>query len=184
MIGMITGSIQSYVSQNMSQHDISKKLYSRPEKKLFDQNQRSDIPQWLEQMKEQSERSADTSRIASISAKLDQGDDLTEEELSYLRKNSPELHSKAIAARYHKLCLKKKLLSCRNKEDVRRVGLAAATLTVSQIRGTKDSSGQGSVNTWIAAAVNKEYNSFFSTREYAKLPTEDEKDKHHFDKKA
>ena len=186
MINMLSGNITDHVKTNNMMQKVTDNLYNAKDQQntLFSKKDTKDIPSWLEKMKEESEQAEDKIVLARITSKLDSGDDLTEKEMEYLRKNNPELYNKANAVKQHKLFMKRRLLQCRDREEVKSIGMSNAMSALSGCK-TAGSSGSGpSVDQWAFAAANKEYKSFLSSKEYSKLPEKERNDKKHLDTKA
>lgn len=186
MIDLLSGSIANHVKTNSMMQKAAANLYSGKDKQNepFVKKDTQDIPSWLERMKEESEQAEDKAVLARITSKLDSGDDLTEKELEYLRKNNPELYNKANAVKQHKLFMKRRLSQCRDREEVKSIGMSNAMSALSGCK-TEGPSGSGpSVDQWAFAAANKEYQSFLSSKEYSKLPEKEHNNKNHLDTKA
>lgn len=186
MINMLSGNITDHVKTNNMMQKVTDNLYNAKDQQntLSSKKDTKDIPSWLEKMKEESEQAEDKIVIARITSKLDSGDDLTEKELEYLRKNNPELYNKANAVKQHKLFMKRRLLQCRDREEVKSIGMSNAMSALSGCK-TAGSSGSGpSVDQWAFAAANKEYKSFLSSKEYSKLPNKENNEKKRLNTKA
>lgn len=187
MINMLSGSIADFVKTSSMMKKASDNLYNTKDKKNspFAKKDTQDVPSWLERMKEESEQAEDKAVLARITSKLDNGDDLTEKELEYLRRNNPEMYHKANALKQHKLFMKRRLMQCRDRDEVKSIGMSNAMSALSSCRasGSSGSSGAG-FDKWVYAAANKEYKNFISSKEYAKLPEKERDEKKHLDTKA
>lgn len=187
MINMLSGSITDYIKTNSMIKKASDNMFNVKEQKndLFAKKDTQDIPSWLEKMKEESEAAEDKAVLARITSKLDNGDDLTEKEMEYLRRNNPELYNKANAVKQHKLYMKRRLLQCRDRDEVKSVGMSNAMSALSGCKasGTSGSSGTG-FDQWAYAAANKEYQKFLTSKEFGKLPDRADDKKKRFDTKV
>lgn len=187
MINMLSGNITDHVKTNNMMQKVTDNLYNAKDQQntLFSKKDTKDIPSWLEKMKEESEQAEDKIVLARITSKLDSGDDLTEKEMEYLRKNNPEMYNKANAAKHHKLFMKRRLMQCRDRDEVKNVGMSNAMSALSGCKasGTSASSGAG-FDQWAFAAADREYKSFLSSKEYAKLPDKENNEKKRLNTKA
>ncbi len=187
MINMLSGRITDFVRTNSMMKKASDNLYNAKdqENSPFAKKDTQDVPSWLERMKEESEQAEDKAVLARITSKLDNGDDLTEKELEYLRRNNPDMYHKANALKQHKLFMKRRLMQCRDRDEVKSIGMSNAMAALSGCKGSNssDSSGTG-FDKWVFAAANKEYRNFISSKEYKKLPEKESDKKKHLDTKA
>ncbi len=185
MINMLSGSIADHVKTNSMMQKVTDNLYNTKDKQKapFAKKDTQDIPAWLERMQEESEQAEDKITLARITSKLDSGDDLTEKEMEYLRKNNPDMYNKAHAAKQHKLFMKRRLLLCRDRDEVKSIGMSNAMSALSSCKAS-DSSGSVGFDKWAFAAADREYKSFISGKEYAKLPEKETNEKKHLDTKA
>ncbi len=163
---MITGSVSNYVKANADCKGVADKFgASEKNGASFSQKRGDDIPSWLQQMKQQEKSSRDTLKLSRITSKLDSGSDLTEKELSYLRRTNPMLYNRASAAKQEKNLMKYRLSRCKSRAEVKSLGLQNAVQAASGARACGSSDG----GAWSFAAANREYSKFFSSKEYAKL---------------
>lgn len=172
MINKLSGSVAGQVRTDTMIKKANSNIYdiSKPKNDLFSKDKAQDVPSWLERMKEEAEKKEDEITLARITSKLDNGDDLSEKEMEYLRRNNPELYNKANAVKQHKQFMKRRLKQCRDRDEVKSVGMSNAMSALSCCRASGSSESGGGVDQWAFAAANREYQDFLGSEEYGRLP--------------
>lgn len=120
--------------------------------------------------------------MSSISAKMESGAELTDEELAYLRENNPQLYQEAVKIKMERQAYEKELEKCRTKEDVERVKtnkmnqMLSYAKAVSSNPNIPESAKLGELKKIMShtMAICNEHLKFVKTPRYAKLPTEEE----------
>lgn len=75
----------------------------------------------LKKYQEDMDRMRESRRMSSIDTKLSAGAALSEEELAYLKENSPELYRQALEVRREKESYERQLKACRTKEEAEKL---------------------------------------------------------------
>ncbi|MCI8756542.1 MAG: hypothetical protein HFG18_08145 [Oscillospiraceae bacterium] len=120
--------------------------------------------------------------MSSISAKMESGAELTDEELAYLRENNPQMYQEAMKIKMERQAYEKELEKCRTKEDVERVKtnkmnqMLSYAKAVSSNPNIPEGAKLGELKKIMShtMALCNEHLKFIKTPRYAKLPTEDE----------
>lgn len=111
----MTGTIQSMIkTQQLQMKWQMRKADPKMEKGTKEERQ-------IARFYEDAERMRESNVISTIDGKLQAGQKITDEELEYLRVNSPDLYKKAVEAAMEREQYKKALEKCRTKEDVERL---------------------------------------------------------------
>lgn len=78
--------------------------------------------------------SGDKKRLADIYSKVQNGSELTNEEMEFLRKNNPDLYSKLRNQKIEDEAFKKRLENCKSKEDVQKAKLDKMNQALSKMK--------------------------------------------------
>ncbi len=146
---------------------------------LAAQQERANAGEPFGQAAELKQLSADGKR-ASIKAKLQGGNELTDEELEYLRKTDPDLYQKAIEIKAEREQYRKDLERCRTREAVELLFARKQQIFLSEIRSVKRCIGISKEKTQelmeqISArrvGIWKEHVTFKESVTYKSLPRE------------
>lgn len=122
--------------------------------------------QEMQNIREQMAGIRKSNAIASITSKLDTGQDLTEDEMAHLRTHNPQLYQKALEIREEREAYKKSLRRCRTKEDAARLNTSKLQSFVAQTKGDAAQAHRRMM------AVTDEHSAFVRSRRYQLLPTE------------
>ena len=117
--------------------------------------------------------------MSSISAKMESGAELTDEELAYLRENNPQMYQEAMKIKMERQAYEKELEKCRTKEDVERVKtnkmnqMLSYAKAVSSNPNIPEGAKLGELKKIMShtMALCNEHLKFIKTPRYAKLPT-------------
>lgn len=131
-------------------------------------------------MQKQAESTRKANAILNIDGKLKAGEELTDDELEYLRANSPELYKKAMEIKREREEYKRELAKCKTKEDVERLNMQkmqSFISEVSSIRGNANIPKGKKVELLDqilrrAMGILSEHRTFIKSKEYAELPRE------------
>lgn len=135
----------------------------------------------IQNIQKEMEQVRKSNLISSLDTKLRSGAKLTDEELKYLKANSPELYKQAIEIKREREEYKRALKSCRTKEDVARLNeskLQRFTAEIKAIRSSSLPKGKKEelmlqIERRVAGILN-EHTQFLATQEYGELPTDKE----------
>lgn len=136
----------------------------------------------IEQFKRQMVDTRKGNAIAALDGKLKAGGLLTDDELEYLRTNSPELYQKAIEIRREREQYKKELENCKTKDDVEKLNAGKMQRFLSAVHNINGNPNITSGKkrelleqiTRRLMGVLSEHSAFTKSKEYADLPREAE----------
>ncbi|NLC78634.1 MAG: hypothetical protein GX683_02760, partial [Ruminococcaceae bacterium] len=93
-------------------------------KKKAESENKTERQRLIDSLQKQIEDQKKNNSLSAIDTKLRSGKVLTADELSYLKKNNPELYQKAVEAKREREQYKNELKSCKTKDDVQRLRAA------------------------------------------------------------
>ena len=136
----------------------------------------------LQDFREQAEQMRKSQKHANIDAKLAAGEELTPEEIEYLRQNNPQALKDYEDTQRERENYKRALRNCRTKEEVERLKYTKMGQFMAE---AKKISSNACIPTGKkvallkrilqqATAVEDEHKEFLKTSRYASLPTEEE----------
>lgn len=136
----------------------------------------------IAQLKKEAEDARKSSILSSIDAKLKAGALLTDDELQYLRENSPELYQEAMDIKREREQYKKQLKACRTKEDVQKLNMTKLQSFVSEMRAVCSNPSipkgekikQANKILRRVMGIQNEHLQFTKTQEYQQMPSEQE----------
>ena len=137
------------------------------------------IPQPLGQASELAQLSEDGKRL-SITAKLQGGIELTDEELEYLRRTDPDLYQKATQIKTEREQYRRDLKRCKTREEVEALFARKQQIFLSDIKSVKQCVGISKEKTKELmeqigarmAGIWKEHTAFKESAAYQVLPGE------------
>ena len=137
------------------------------------------LPQPVGQTAAFQQLSADSKR-SSITAKLQSGGQLTDEELEYLRKTDPDLYQKALQVKSEREQYRKDLERCKTREAVETLFARKQQIFLSEIKSVKQCVGISKEKTQELleqisarmAGIWKEHATFKESADYKGLPRE------------
>lgn len=137
----------------------------------------------LERLKEDAKNIRESNDNARIYSKIRAGEDLTQEEISYLRQNNPQMLTKYEEIKQEEAAYKRRLKNCRTKDEVDELNTQKMGEFLSQVKAiSNDPYIPESKKLELVGAieakmknVQKAYAEFVQSGTYASLPTEEEK---------
>lgn len=120
--------------------------------------------------------------ISNIDGKLKAGAEITDDELEYLRVNSPELYKKALEVKREREEYKRELERCRTKEDVERLNARKLQNFMSETNSIRANPniGEGKKVELLEqilrrmTGIQSEHKAFLKSKSYSDLPRERE----------
>lgn len=136
----------------------------------------------LQDFREQAEQMRKSQKHANIDAKLAAGEELTPEEIEYLRQNNPQALKDYEDTQRERENYKRALRNCRTKEDVERLKYTKMGQFMAEAKKISSNAciPKGKKVALLkrilqqATAVEDEHKEFLKTSRYASLPTEEE----------
>lgn len=136
----------------------------------------------LQDFREQAEQMRKSQKHANIDAKLAAGEELTPEEIEYLRQNNPQALKDYEDTQRERENYKRALRNCRTKEEVERLKYAKMEQFMAEAKKISSNAciPKGKKVALLkrilqqATAVEDEHKEFLKTSRYAGLPTEEE----------
>lgn len=136
----------------------------------------------LQDFREQAEQMRKSQKHANIDAKLAAGEELTPEEIEYLRQNNPQALKDYEDTQRERENYKRALRNCRTKEEVERLKYTKMGQFMAEAKKISSNAciPKGKKVTLLkrilqqATAVEDEHKEFLKTSRYASLPTEEE----------
>lgn len=136
----------------------------------------------LQDFREQAEQMRKSQKHANIDAKLAAGEELTPEEIEYLRQNNPQALKDYEDTQKERESYKRALRNCRTKEEVERLKYTKMGQFMAEAKKISSNAciPKGKKVTLLkrilqqATAVEDEHKEFLKTSRYASLPTEEE----------
>ena len=136
----------------------------------------------LQDFREQAEQMRKSQKHANIDAKLAAGEELTPEEIEYLRQNNPQALKDYEDTQRERENYKRALRNCRTKEEVERLKYTKMGQFMAEAKKISSNAciPKGKKVTLLkrilqqATAVEDEHKEFLKTSRYAGLPTEEE----------
>lgn len=136
----------------------------------------------LQDFKEQAEQMRKSQKHANIDAKLAAGEELTPEEIEYLRQNNPQALKDYEDTQKERESYKRALRNCRTKEEVERLKYTKMGQFMAEAKKISSNAciPKGKKVALLkrilqqATAVEDEHREFLKTSRYASLPTEEE----------
>ena len=136
----------------------------------------------LQDFREQAEQMRKSQKHANIDAKLAAGEELTPEEIEYLRQNNPQALKDYEDTQKERENYKRALRNCRTKEEVERLKYAKMGQFMAEAKKISSNAyiPKGKKVALLkrilqqATAVEDEHKEFLKTSRYASLPTEEE----------
>lgn len=136
------------------------------------------------EMQEEMKRQEVSNNVQSIYGKMKSGQRISGQELEYLKENSPDLYVKALKIAAEREDYQKRLKACRTKEEVERVkttkvmsfldeSVAIGRLPIERSQKLEKMEFLG----MRLMAILDEHRIFLQSKEYRKLPTEEELEK-------
>lgn len=136
----------------------------------------------LQDFREQAEQMRKSQKHANIDAKLAAGEELTPEEIEYLRQNNPQALKDYEDTQRERENYKRALRNCRTKEEVERLKYTKMGQFMAEAKEISSNAciPKGKKVALLkrilqqATAVEDEHKEFLKTSRYASLPTEEE----------
>ncbi len=136
----------------------------------------------LQDFREQAEQMRKSRKHANIDAKLAAGEELTPEEIEYLRQNNPQALKDYEDTQRERESYKRALRNCRTKEEVERLKYTKMGQFMAEAKKISSNAciPKGKKVALLkrilqqATAVEDEHKEFLKTSRYASLPTEEE----------
>ena len=136
----------------------------------------------LQDFREQAEQMRKSQKHANIDAKLAAGEELTPEEIEYLRQNNPQALKDYEDTQKERESYKRALRNCRTKEEVERLKYTKMGQFMAEAKKISSNAciPKGKKVALLkrilqqATAVEDEHREFLKTSRYAGLPTEEE----------
>ena len=136
----------------------------------------------LQDFREQAEQMRKSQKHANIDAKLAAGEELTPEEIEYLRQNNPQALKDYEDTQRERENYKRALRNCRTKEEVERLKYTKMGQFMAEAKKISSNAciPKGKKVALLkrilqqATAVEDEHREFLKTSRYASLPTEEE----------
>ena len=136
----------------------------------------------LQDFREQAEQMRKSQKRANIDAKLAAGEELTPEEIEYLRQNNPQALKDYEDTQRERENYKRALRNCRTKEEVERLKYTKMGQFMAEAKKISSNAciPKGKKVALLkrilqqATAVEDEHKEFLKTSRYASLPTEEE----------
>lgn len=136
----------------------------------------------LQDFREQAEQMRKSQKHANIDAKLAAGEELTPEEIEYLRQNNPQALKDYEDTQRERENYKRALRNCRTKEEVERLKCTKMGQFMAEAKKISSNAciPKGKKVALLkrilqqATAVEDEHKEFLKTSRYASLPTEEE----------
>lgn len=136
----------------------------------------------LQDFREQAEQMRKSQKHANIDAKLAAGEELTPEEIEYLRQNNPQALKDYEDTQRERENYKRALRNCRTKEEVERLKYTKMGQFIAEAKKISSNAciPKGKKVALLkrilqqATAVEDEHKEFLKTSRYASLPTEEE----------
>lgn len=136
----------------------------------------------LQDFREQAEQMRKSQKHANIDAKLAAGEELTPEEIEYLRQNNPQALKDYEDTQKERESYKRALRNCRTKEEVERLKYTKMGQFMAEAKKISSNAciPKGKKVALLkrilqqATAVEDEHRKFLKTNRYASLPTEEE----------
>ena len=136
----------------------------------------------LQDFREQAEQMRKSQKHANIDAKLAAGEELTPEEIEYLRQNNPQALKDYEDTQKERENYKRALRNCRTKEEVERLKYTKMGQFMAEAKKISSNAciPKGKKVALLkrilqqATAVEDEHKEFLKTSRYASLPTEEE----------
>ncbi len=136
----------------------------------------------LQDFREQAEQMRKSQKHANIDAKLAAGEELTPEEIEYLRQNNPQALKDYEDTQKERESYKRALRNCRTKEEVERLKYTKMGQFMAEAKKISSNAciPKGKKVVLLkrilqqATAVEDEHKEFLKTSRYASLPTEEE----------
>lgn len=136
----------------------------------------------LQNFREQAEQMRKSQKHANIDAKLAAGEELTPEEIEYLRQNNPQALKDYEDTQKERESYKRALRNCRTKEEVERLKYTKMGQFMAEAKKISSNAciPKGKKVALLkrilqqATAVEDEHKEFLKTSRYASLPTEEE----------
>lgn len=136
----------------------------------------------LQDFREQAEQMRKSQKHANIDAKLAAGEELTPEEIEYLRQNNPQALKDYEDTQKERERYKRALRNCRTKEEVERLKYTKMGQFMAEAKKISSNAciPKGKKVALLkrilqqATAVEDEHREFLKTSRYASLPTEEE----------
>lgn len=136
----------------------------------------------LQDFREQAEQMRKSQKHANIDAKLAAGEELTPEEIEYLRQNNPQALKDYEDTQKERESYKRALRNCRTKEEVERLKYTKMGQYMAEAKKISSNAciPKGKKVALLkrilqqATAVEDEHKEFLKTSRYASLPTEEE----------
>lgn len=136
----------------------------------------------LQDFREQAEQMRKSQKHANIDAKLAAGEELTPEEIEYLRRNNPQALKDYEDTQRERENYKRALRNCRTKEEVERLKYTKMGQFMAEAKKISSNAciPKGKKVALLkrilqqATAVEDEHKEFLKTSRYASLPTEEE----------
>ena len=136
----------------------------------------------LQDFREQAEQMRKSQKYANIDAKLAAGEELTPEEIEYLRQNNPQALKDYEDTQKERESYKRALRNCRTKEEVERLKYTKMGQFMAEAKKISSNAciPKGKKVALLkrilqqATAVEDEHREFLKTSRYASLPTEEE----------
>lgn len=177
----MAGSLNNYVKNQSLQFKAQQRLNDVNMKKGLNTGGGQLVADSMQQLRKDQAEQASKVRTEMITLKLKSGGEISGQDLDFLRENAPDLYTKALRIVQERKAYEESLKRCRTKDEVERVKMmkvqqfAAEAQSIQQSgmsEGDKIKAMEGVQ--WRLCSVMNQHNKFVKTKEYAKLPTEEE----------
>lgn len=177
MAGTIKRSVRMAVLDQKWQQ--KKNSFGQDKKKLAEMTAEE---RQLQDFREQAEQMRKSQKHANIDAKLAAGEELTPEEIEYLRQNNPQALKDYEDTQKERESYKRALRNCRTKEEVERLKYTKMGQFMAEVKKISSNAciPKGKKVALLkrilqqATAIEDEHKEFLKTSRYASLPTEEE----------
>jgi hypothetical protein len=151
-------------------------------KKKAESENKTERQRLIDSLQKQIEDQKKNNSLSAIDTKLRSGKVLTADELSYLKKNNPELYQKAVEAKREREQYKNELKSCKTKDDVQRLRAAKLLNFAAEVSAIANNPNipdgkkyelMMQINQRVEG-INEAHSEFIRSGEYSYLPTDAE----------
>lgn len=174
-----SGTIQNFVKQA----ELKLKVEQRKQNATLPQSDevRMEHQRQIDQISEDLKAFQEDNKLSAIDAKLRAGDELTDDELEYLKQKNPDLYQKAIEIKQERKEYKKELEQCKTKDEVEELQsrkMQQFMVEIKAIKKTPNISEEKKKELLEQISrrimgIYKEYTKFVNSDEYKKLPKEE-----------
>lgn len=176
-------STTSNINNSIRNMKMEMRWQKRKENPYMAKGQEED-PQ-ITRLKQQAADVQKSNIISNLDGKLKSGATLTDDEMEYLKQNSPDLYQKAVEVKKEREEYKRELQRCKTKEDVERLNLRKLQNFMAEAKAITSNASipEGKKKELMdqlcrrVMGTNSEHQTFLQSDQYAKLPSEEEIEK-------